>query len=89
MVYLSTEKIYISAKKFKKTIDKFTKIVYYIGGKEVRAVNKTKSEVMQMTDKQTQMFLEAIKVIAEKSESKEEFLKELDRIQAQGIKKPQ
>ncbi len=52
-------------------------------------MNKTKSEVMQMTDKQTQMFLEAIKVIAEKSESKEEFLKELDRIQAQGIKKPQ
>lgn len=89
MVYLSTEKIYISTKKFNKTIDKFIKIVYYIDRKEVRAVNETKSEVMQMTDKQTQMFLEAIKVIAEKSESKEEFLKELDRIQAQGIKKPQ
>ena len=52
-------------------------------------MDKTKSEVQRMTDRQSQMLLEAIKVIAEKSETKEEFLKELDRIQAQGIKKPQ
>lgn len=52
-------------------------------------MNENKNEVNRMTDKQTQMFIEAIKVIAEKSESKEEFLKELDRIQSQGKKKPQ
>lgn len=52
-------------------------------------MNKAKREVMRMTDRQAQMFLEAIKVIAEKSESKDEYLKALDRIQTQGIKKPQ
>lgn len=52
-------------------------------------MEKNTSEVKRMTDKQSQMLLEAIKIIAEKSETKEEFLKELDRIQAQGKKKPQ
>lgn len=42
-----------------------------------------------MTDKQADQFLEAIKIIAEKAKSKEEFLKDLDRIQSKGKKKPQ
>ena len=52
-------------------------------------MNKTKDEVQHMTDKQAQMLLEAIKIIAEKSKSKEEFLEALQRIQIQGVKKPQ
>ena len=52
-------------------------------------MTKSKNEVKQMTDNQAQMLIEAIKVVAEKSQSKEEFLKELDRIQSKGKKKPQ
>lgn len=44
-------------------------------------------EVEGMSNEQTKMLLEAIKIIAEKSESKEDFLKELERIQ--NIRKPQ
>lgn len=42
-----------------------------------------------MTDKQTNQLLEAIKIIAERAKSKEEFLRSLNRIQSQGKKKPQ
>lgn len=42
-----------------------------------------------MTDKQSQMLLEAIKVIIEKSQDKEEMLEAIDRIQQKGIKKPE
>ena len=52
-------------------------------------MNKSKSEVKQMTDKQTQQFIEAIKIIAEKSESKDEILEALNRIQEKGKKNPQ
>jgi hypothetical protein len=50
-------------------------------------VNEKKTEVQAMTNEQTQILLEAIKIIAEKSESREDFLTELNRLQA--IKKPQ
>ena len=39
------------------------------------------TEVQGMTDTQAKMLIESIKIIAEKSETKEEFPKELDRIQ--------
>ncbi len=42
-----------------------------------------------MTDRQTAQFLEAIKIIAESAPSKEKFLKDLNRIQSIGKKKPQ
>lgn len=50
-------------------------------------MNKSSKEVENMTNEQTHILLEAIKIIAEKSETKDEFLKELDRLQQ--IKKPQ
>ena len=52
-------------------------------------MNKSRNEVNHMTDKQTQMMLEAIKIIVEKAKSKDEALKYIKRIQAQGKKKPQ
>ena len=57
--------------------------------KEVRAVtkNKAETEVNNMTNEQTQILLEAIKIIAEKSQTKDEFLKELGKLQE--IRKPQ
>lgn len=42
-----------------------------------------------MTDRQTAQFLEAIKIIAETTPSKKKFLKNLNRIQSVGKKKPQ
>lgn len=50
--------------------------------------NKTERK-RGMTDRQTAQFLEAIKIIAEKSPSKETFLEALSRIQSIGKKKPQ
>lgn len=50
-------------------------------------MKKTENEVQQMTNEQTHILIEAIKIIAEKSKTKEEFLEELDRLQQ--IKKPQ
>lgn len=50
-------------------------------------MKKTENEVQQMTNEQTHILIEAIKIIAEKSETKEEFLEELNRLQQ--IKKPQ
>lgn len=47
-------------------------------------MNENVNEVDEMTN--TQILIEAIRIIAEKSETKEEFLKELDRLQ---IEKPQ
>ena len=52
-------------------------------------MNKTRREVNHMTDKQTQMLLEAIKIIVEKAKSKEEALEDIKRIQEQGKKNPQ
>ena len=52
-------------------------------------MNKTKSEVNRMTDKQTQQFIEALKIITEKSETKDEILEALNRIQEKGKKNPQ
>jgi len=52
--------------------------VYNIDRKEVKAVEQIKTEVDEMT--YTQTIITAIKIIAEKSETKEEFLKELDRL---------
>jgi hypothetical protein len=40
----------------------------------------------KMTNKQMDALLEAVRIIAEKSDTKEEFLKELDRLK---ITKPQ
>lgn len=51
-------------------------------------MNKSRREVRNMTDRQTQM-LEAIKIIVEKAKSKEEAIKDIKRIQSQGKKKPQ
>lgn len=45
------------------------------------------TEVQTMTNEQFQIFIEAIQIIAEKSETKEEFLKELERLKRK--KKPQ
>ncbi len=50
-------------------------------------MNKSTFEVNQMTNEQTHILIEAIKIIAEKSKTKDELLKELDRLQE--IKKPQ
>lgn len=47
-------------------------------------MNENVNEVDEMTN--TQILIEAIRIIAEKSETKEEFLKELDRLQKE---KPQ
>lgn len=64
--------------------------MYYIDRKEVtRAVNNKTERKRGMTDRQTAQFLEAIKIIAEKSPSKETFLEALSRIQSIGKKKPQ
>ncbi len=52
-------------------------------------MNKNNPEVQKMTDKQTQQFIEAIKIIAEKSETKDEILEALNRIQEKGKKNPQ
>ena len=52
-------------------------------------MNKTKQEVHTMTNTQTQQFIEAIKIITEKSETKEEILEALNRIQEKGKKNPQ
>ena len=49
---------------------------------------KTKGED-GMTDTQTQQFLEAIKIIAEKSENTMEIEEAIKRIQQKGKKKPQ
>ena len=52
----------------------------------------TEKEVQEMTNEQTHILIEAIKIIAEKSKNKKEFLKELDRLQkikAKEKKKPQ
>lgn len=51
-------------------------------------MNENKPEVQRMTDKQFAAHLETLKIIVEKSESKEEILKAIERIQ-QTIKKPQ
>lgn len=50
-------------------------------------MNNKKHEVQSMTDKQSQMLLEAIKIIVEKSENKEEIKEAINRIQEKGIKK--
>ena len=50
-------------------------------------MNNTETEVQEMTNEQTQILLEAIKIIAEKSKTKEEFLAELKKLQ--DISKPQ
>ena len=50
-------------------------------------MNKNNSEVKRMTNEQTHILIEAIKIIAEKSETKQEFLEELERLQK--IKNPQ
>ena len=42
-------------------------------------MDEIKNEVDEMTN--TQILIEAIRIIAEKSDTKEEFLKELDRLQ--------
>lgn len=47
-------------------------------------MNEIINEVEEMTNEQ--ILIEAIRIIAEKSETKEEFLKELDRLQKE---KPQ
>lgn len=47
-------------------------------------MNENVNEVDEMTN--TQIQIEAIRIIAEKSETKEEFLKELNRLQKE---KPQ
>ena len=52
-------------------------------------MNKNNQGVQKMTDKQTQQFIEAIKIIAEKSETKDEILEALNRIQEKGKKNPQ
>ena len=52
------------------------------------AVDETKKvEETGMSNEQTHILLEAIKIIAEKSEDKEEFLKLMERLQ--NAKKPQ
>jgi hypothetical protein len=56
------------------------------GGTDRKAVvtmkhNDKKHEVHDMTNKQTDGFLEAIKIIAEKSETKEEVIEAIKRIQ--------
>ena len=58
-----------------------------IGERRSSAVNKSTFEVNQMTNEQTHILIEAIKIIAEKSKKNDELLKELDRLQE--IKKPQ
>lgn len=50
-------------------------------------MNKKDIEVHGMTDKQSQMLLEAIKIIAEKAETKEEIKEAIERIQEKGKKK--
>ncbi len=52
-------------------------------------MNSKPERKRDMTDRQTNQFLEAIKIIAERAKSKEEFLKNLNRIQSEGKKKPQ
>ena len=52
-------------------------------------MNKNKNEVNGMTDKQSQMLLEAIKIIAEKAETKEEVEEAIERIQKKGKEKAQ
>lgn len=59
-------------------VDKLNQMVYNIDRKEVKAVEQIKTEVDEMT--YTQTIITAIKIIAEKSKNKEEFLKELDRL---------
>ena len=46
-------------------------------------------EVVRMTDKQSRMLLEAIKIIAERAETKEEIIEAIDRIQEKGKEKAQ
>lgn len=50
---------------------------------------KNRKEGNNMTDKQAQMLLESIKIIAQQSKSKEEFLEALNQIQEKGKKNPQ
>ena len=49
------------------------------------------SEVSKMTEATIRTTLEAIKIIAEKSDNKADFLKQIERLQeqVQGNKKPQ
>ena len=54
-----------------------------------RAVNKKDKGAEAMTDTQTQQFLEAIKIITEKSQSVQEVQEAIDRIQKKGKKSPQ
>lgn len=52
-------------------------------------MNKKDNEVNGMTDKQSQMLLEAIKIIAEKAETKEEVIQAIEEIQNKGKGKAQ
>ena len=52
-------------------------------------MNKKDKGAEAMTDTQTQQFLEAIKIITEKSQSVQEVQEAIDRIQTKGKKSPQ
>ena len=52
-------------------------------------MKRTKKEDDGMTDAQFEMFLEALKIIVEGAESKEEILKKIEQIQNKGKKKTQ
>lgn len=52
-------------------------------------MNKKGNEVKTMTDKQAQMLLEAIKIVAEKAETKEEVIEAIERVQKKGKEKAQ
>lgn len=52
-------------------------------------MNNKANEVDRMTDKQSQMLLEAIKIIAERAETKEEVKEAIERIQEKGKEKAQ
>lgn len=52
-------------------------------------MNNNNNEVNGMTDKQSQMLLEAIKIIAERAETKEEVEEAINRIQEKGKVKAQ
>lgn len=52
-------------------------------------MNINETEVVEMTESESQMLVEAIKIIVEKAETKEEALQLINRVQEKGKKKPQ
>ena len=49
----------------------------------------TDNKEKNMTDKQSLMLLEAIKIIAKKSETIEEVIEAIEKIEEKGLKKPE